>query len=100
MKTRFNRPFEEVIVHIPYETGMNPFSGLIELFEKKGILIKDGNKLKYTYLDGREDKWFRKQLIKDTNILKEIMEEFPFKMKKKEEENIEIESDTKEESDY
>lgn len=37
MKTRFNRPFEKVIVQIPYETGMNPYSGLIELFEEKNF---------------------------------------------------------------
>lgn len=83
MKTRFNKPFEEVVVQIPYETGMNPYSGLIELFEKKGFLIKDGNKLKYNYLDGREDKWFRKQLIKDPSILMEIMEEFPIWQERK-----------------
>ena len=47
MKTRFNKPFEGVQVKIPYETGMNPYSGLVDLFEKKGILSKDGNRLKY-----------------------------------------------------
>lgn len=95
MKTRFNKPFEEVIVQIPYSTGMNPNSGLIELFEKKGILEKEGNKLKYKFLDGREDKWFRKQLIKDPSILKQIMDEFPKKMEKKDEvlEEIEREED-------
>lgn len=80
MKTRYNKPFEETVIQIPYDTGMNPYSGLIELFEKKGILEKDGNKLKYTYLDGTEDKWFRKQIIKDNSILDKIMKEFPAKM--------------------
>ena len=47
MKTRFSKPFESVQVKIPYETGMDPFSGLVELFEKKGILVQSGNRLKY-----------------------------------------------------
>ena len=60
MKTRFSKPFESVQVKIPYESGMDPFSGLIELFEKAGLLVKDGNKLKYIQPDGTEIKEFRK----------------------------------------
>jgi hypothetical protein len=48
MKTRYAKPFESVQVEIPYETGMSPTSGLIDMFEAKGILKKDGNKLTYT----------------------------------------------------
>jgi len=48
MKTRYNKPFESVQVEIPYETGMDPHSGLIELFEAKGYLKKSGNGLEYT----------------------------------------------------
>jgi RecA/RadA recombinase len=48
MKTRYSKPFESVQVEIPYETGMSPTSGLIDMFEAKGILKKDGNKLTYT----------------------------------------------------
>jgi hypothetical protein len=36
-----------VQVEIPYSTGMSPTSGLVDLFEKKGILTKSGNKLQY-----------------------------------------------------
>ena len=48
MKTRYAKPFESVQVKIPYETGMNPYSGLVELFEAKGLLKKSGNRLEYT----------------------------------------------------
>jgi hypothetical protein len=48
MKTRYSKPFESVQVEIPYETGMSPTSGLIDMFEAKGILKKDGNRLAYT----------------------------------------------------
>jgi len=60
MKTRYAKPFEGVQVKIPYETGMNPYSGLVDLFEKKGLLVKDGNRLKYIDSKGEERKEYRK----------------------------------------
>jgi recombination protein RecA len=48
MKTRYAKPFESVQVEIPYSTGMSPTSGLVDMFEKMGILSKVGNKLAYT----------------------------------------------------
>jgi recombination protein RecA len=47
MKTRYAKPFESVQVKIPYSTGMAPTSGLVDMFEKMGILTKSGNKLQY-----------------------------------------------------
>jgi len=42
---------------------MNPYSGLVELFEKKGLLEKQGNRLKYVDLAGVEHLDYRKQWI-------------------------------------
>jgi len=47
MKTRYAKPFESVQVKIPYSTGMSPTSGLVDMFEKMGVLTKSGNKLQY-----------------------------------------------------
>ena len=63
MKTRYAKPFEGVQVKIPYETGMNPYSGLVELFEAKDLLVKQGNRLKYVDLDGNEHLDYRKQWL-------------------------------------
>jgi RecA/RadA recombinase len=60
MKTRYAKPFEGVQVKIPYETGMNPYSGLTDLAEKKGLLKKDGNRLMFITSDGEIIKYFRK----------------------------------------
>jgi recombination protein RecA len=60
MKTRYSKPFEGVQVKIPYETGMNPYSGLVDLAEKKNILKKDGNRLMFVTSDGEIVKYFRK----------------------------------------
>ena len=61
MKTRYAKPFESVQVEIPYETGMSPYSGLVEFFEAKDILKKSGNSLEYTsHVTGEVIKMFRK----------------------------------------
>jgi len=60
MKTRYAKPFESVQVKIPYETGMNTYSGLTDMMEAKGLLAKDGNRLAYKSADGKEIKQFRK----------------------------------------
>ena len=60
MKTRYAKPFESVQVEIPYSTGMSPHSGLVDLFEAKGMLKKEGNSLVYTTSDGEIIKQFRK----------------------------------------
>jgi RecA/RadA recombinase len=60
MKTRYAKPFETLQIKIPYDTGMNPYSGLVELCEAKGLLVKDGNSLKFTGPENLTLKKFRK----------------------------------------
>ena len=77
MKTRYNKPFESVQVKIPYETGMNPYSGLVDMFENKGLLSKEGNSLKYTLADGTVIKQFRKAWERNENeSLDKVMADF------------------------
>ena len=74
MKTRFAKPFESVQVKIPYETGMDPHGGLVDLFEKKGILVQTGNRLKYVDSKGKEHIEFRKAWV--GTKLDMLMEDF------------------------
>ena len=67
MKTRYAKPFESVQVKIPYETGMNPYSGMVDLAEEKGLLKKEGNSLVYTTSDGEIIKQFRKAWERNEN---------------------------------
>jgi RecA/RadA recombinase len=77
MKTRYAKPFEGVQIKIPYDTGMNPYSGLVDLAEKKGILVKEGNKLAYTDNQGAITKLFRKEWESNTeNCLDNLMANF------------------------
>jgi hypothetical protein len=74
MKTRYAKPFEGVQVKIPYDTGMDPYSGLVDLFEKKGLLVQTGNRLKYVDPQGKEHIDFRKAWTGDK--LDMIMDNF------------------------
>ncbi len=77
MKTRYNKPFETMEVQIPYETGILPYSGLFDFFERKGLLTKEGNSYIYTFVDGTQHKSFRKKYEKNEDgILDKIMEDF------------------------
>jgi RecA/RadA recombinase len=76
MKTRYAKPFESVQVKIPYETGMSPYSGLVDLAEAKGLLKKEGNSLVYVTKDGEIIKQFRKAWERnENNSLDKIMED-------------------------
>jgi recombination protein RecA len=74
MKTRYAKPFETLQIKIPYETGMDPYSGLVDLFEAKGFLVQQGNRLKFTDSKGAEHLYYRKEWKSDK--LDMLMEDF------------------------
>jgi RecA/RadA recombinase len=77
MKTRYSKPFEDIEIRIPYETGMNPFSGFFDMLEKKHLISKEGNRYTYVDLTGNTHKYFRKEWNKNENgILDLVMKEF------------------------
>lgn len=77
MKTRYAKPFEDIQIQIPYETGMNPYSGFFDLIEKRGMIKKEGNRYTYTDLNGEIHKYFRKEWSKNENgIMDLVMSEF------------------------
>ena len=91
MKTRYAKPFEGVQVKIPYTTGMSPYSGLVDLIEKKEMLKREGNSLVFTLSDGEIIKKFRKAWEKnDENCLDKVMQDF----KNQKEEVTTVEEDT------
>jgi len=79
MKTRYSKPFETVQIKIPYETGMNPYSGMVDMLEKQGILVQQGNRLKYVDpTTGEETLLYRKEWKDDK--LDMIMENYHIKI--------------------
>lgn len=75
-KSRYGRPFEKANLRIRFDTGLDEFSGMVEYFEKIGILEKSGNRLMYTCKDGTEIKEYRKNFTGD--ILLRILNEWDY----------------------
>ena len=97
VKTRFCKPFEAVQIKIPYDTGMDPYSGLVEMFEKTELLKKTGNRLQYIGKDGTEHIAFRKDWTGEK--LQMIMDDIEagdagFNLTKDEDEDLETDVET------
>lgn len=76
MKTRYGRPFEKANLNIRFDTGLDMYSGLLDYFERIGVVVKEGNKLKYIAKDGTEFKEFRKHFSDE--ILQRIIDEWDY----------------------
>lgn len=77
MKTRYNKPFEDIEIRIPYDTGLDPYSGMFDFLERKELIKKEGNRYTYIDLGGNEHKYFRKEWNRNTNgIFDLVMQEF------------------------
>lgn len=77
MKTRYNKPFEDIEVRIPWDKGMDPYSGLFDMIERKGMVSKEGNRYAYVDNDGEIHKYFRKEWLANTNgVLDHVMSDF------------------------
>jgi hypothetical protein len=58
-KTRFTKPFQTVEVEVPYDTGIDPLSGLKDCLVGLGVLEKAGNRWQ---LVGTDDPFFEKDI--------------------------------------
>jgi recombination protein RecA len=104
VKSRYAKPFETVQIKIPYETGMNPYSGLVEFFEDGKVLTKSGNSLEYIDKEtGEVYKMFRKAWERnDKGHLDTIMAQFDIHVPEdvvEVEENDDVEDDIEDEGD-
>jgi recombination protein RecA len=61
-KTRFTQPFQTVQLEVPYETGMDPFNGLVEVAVELGVLDKRGSRLA---LSGEDTTFYQKDITHD-----------------------------------
>lgn len=54
-KTRFTKPFQTTTVEVPYETGIDPLSGLLDVAVSIGIVVKKGSRYS---LVGDDASWY------------------------------------------
>lgn len=51
-KTRFTQPFQTVTIEVPYETGMDPYNGLLDVAVGLGLVDKRGSRYAIPGIDG------------------------------------------------
>lgn len=69
-KTRFTKPFQKIEIEVPYDTGMDPYSGLKEAAVKAGVLVKKGSRLAMV---GDDESWYERDIgLYADRILKEL----------------------------
>lgn len=82
VKSRYSKPFEDIELQIPYEVGMDKYTGMFDLLERKHLITKEGNRYVYIDLSGQVHKYFRKEWIKNENgIYDLVMSEFTEKQR-------------------
>lgn len=42
LKTRFTKPFQQAVIEVPYESGMDPYAGVLEAAESIGVVTRAG----------------------------------------------------------
>lgn len=78
MKTRFTKPFESIELKIPYRGGLDPYSGLFDMFKEYDLFERNGNKYRYVDIEtGEEYNHFEKAWNKNTDgALDVVMKQF------------------------
>lgn len=56
-KTRFTKPYQVVTIEVPYDSGMDPFNGLLAVAVEMGIVDKRGSRYAMAGLD---ETWYSK----------------------------------------
>lgn len=59
-KTRFTKPYQKVEIEVPYDTGMDPHSGLLEVAKAVGAIVQHGS---WYTLRGSENKMRSEEIL-------------------------------------
>ena len=61
-KNRFALPFQSVEVFVPYETGIDPISGLLETAIAQGVVLKKGSRYIIASQGDDAQSWYEKDI--------------------------------------
>lgn len=96
-KTRFTKPFQTVVIEVPYDTGMDPYSGLLETGLAMGLIEKKGSRYS---LAGKEDTWYAKDIenVAESILLAGEQQASTFLKAQTEDRDVDEETETQEET--
>lgn len=85
-KSRYNpKIYSSVEIMIPFDSGMNPYSGCFSFFEKNGVLVKSGNRYAYKSPITGEESWIKWRKEITTSDYDKMMNEYMQYVQKQEE---------------
>ena len=70
-KTRFTKPFQKVVVEVPYDEVMDPLSGLLEVALELGVLTKRGSRYS---IAGEDTYWYAKDIADRSDEIIDLAE--------------------------
>ena len=73
-KTRFAKPFQKVVIEVPYDEGMNPYSGLVEVGLELDIIAKKGSRYVFTDNTNETASWYAKDIADHADAILEKAE--------------------------
>lgn len=91
-KTRFTQPFQKCTIEVPYETGMDKYTGTLEAAEALGVIMKNGGWYIMDANTPTEFKFQENTWKKDEALKERIFQE----MLKHEDKNLFVQSDDEE----
>jgi len=71
-KTRFTQPYQTVSIEVPYDTGMDKYSGLANTAVELGIVQKKGG---WHTIKGETDNWYEKDIAKHADKILAMISE-------------------------
>lgn len=63
-KNRFNQPFLNMTLNVPYNTGIDPYDGLADFLEKENLISKNGAWFSFTDNEGKTHKFQKNDVEK------------------------------------
>lgn len=73
VKSRYSKPFEHIKINVPYSSGIDPYSGLFDMFLDMGLLEKRGHRYAYIDKDGVEHLYYRKDYNKNKDGIMDLI---------------------------
>lgn len=71
-KTRFTKPFQNVVIEVPYDEGMDPYSGITDVAKALGVITQKG--ARYTVV-GEDKSWYSKDVALHADKILPMCEE-------------------------
>jgi recombination protein RecA len=72
LKNRFQQPFMQFTMEVPYNTGIDPYNGLLDFLEEEKLVTKNGAWYSFTDVNGESHKFQKKNISEYFDKIMEV----------------------------